>query len=289
MEEGTNTTVAADPRGQLSGWRSFRRSSTAFVGLALVALFLGAAVLADVLGPRDPMKTSAETFRPPSREFWFGTDDLGRDIFSGVIHGSRTSVSIGISVALLSGFLGALVGLVSGYAGGRAGDVLMRLTELFLVPPRFFLAIVIVAIFGSSYLTLILVLSATYWPLTARLVRAEVLSLKRRGFVEAARAIGASGSRIVFHEILPNATPVIITSIALKVGGIILLVAGLEFLGLGDANQISWGYMLHNGQHFMRDAWWMVAFPGLAISLLVLALNLIGDELNRMLNPKLRA
>lgn len=268
---------------------SFERSGAAVLGIALFALFAGAAMLADVLGPRDPMRTSTETFRPPSLEFLFGTDDLGRDVFSGVIHGARTSMSIGIAVALLSGLLGVLVGLCSGYAGGLTDDVLMRLTELFLVPPRFFLAVVIAAIFGSSFLTLIAVLSATYWPLTARVVRAEVMSLKKRGFVEAARAVGAGGPRILFHEILPNALPVIVTSIALKVGGIILLEAGLEFLGLGDPNQMSWGYMLHNGQHFMRDAWWMIAFPGFAISLLVLALTLIGDELNRALNPKLQA
>jgi peptide/nickel transport system permease protein len=285
--ELTSHTIESE-REALSVWRRISQSNAALVGLLLLGLFLFAALLADVLGPRDPMKASTETFRPPSKEFLFGTDDLGRDVFSGVIHGARTSVSIGISVALMSGFLGVLIGLVSGYSGGLVDDVLMRLTELFLVPPRFFLAIVIIAIFGSSFFTLIVVLSATFWPMTARVVRAEVMSIKRRGFVEAARAGGAGSSRIMFREILPNAMPVIVTTIALKVGAIILLEAGLEFLGLGDASHMSWGYMLHNGQHFMRDAWWMIAFPGLAVSLLVLALNLIGDELNRMLNPKLR-
>jgi peptide/nickel transport system permease protein len=234
------------------------------------------------------MKTSVQTFQPPSPEFIFGTDDLGRDVFSGVIHGARFSLSIGIIVALLSGLVGVLIGLVSGYAGGLTDDLLMRLTETFLVPPRFFLAVVIAAIFGSSFLALILVLSVTYWPMTARLVRAEVMSLKQRGFVEASRALGASPARILFHEILPNALPLIVTNIMLKLGGVIMVEAGLEFLGLGDANRMSWGYMLHSGQHYMRDAWWMVAFPSLAISLLILALNLVGDELNRALNPRLR-
>jgi peptide/nickel transport system permease protein len=270
------------------GSRRFKQSKALAFGIALLTLFFFAAAFADVIAPRDPMKTSAQIFQPPSSEFWFGTDDLGRDVFSGVIHGARVSISIGISVALLSGLLGVLVGAVAGYAGGLVDDLLMRVTELFLIPPRFFLAIIIAAIFGSSFFALILVLSVTYWPMTARLVRAEVFSLKQRGFVEAARAIGARPTRILFREILPNASPLIITNVVLKVGGIILVEAALEFLGLGDANHISWGYMLHNGQHFMRDAWWMIAFPSLAISLLILALNVVGDELNRALNPKLR-
>jgi peptide/nickel transport system permease protein len=281
--------VTASPSGRVwGGFRSFRQSKALMFGIALLILFFFAAVFADVIASRDPMKTSARIFQPPSSEFWFGTDDLGRDVFSGVIHGARVSISIGISVALLSGLLGVLVGAVAGYAGGLIDDLLMRVTELFLIPPRFFLAIIIAAIFGSSFFALILVLSVTYWPMTARLVRAEVFSLKQRGFVEAARAIGATPARILFREILPNASPLIITNVVLKVGGIILVEAALEFLGLGDASHISWGYMLHNGQHFMRDSWWMIAFPSLAISLLILALNIVGDELNRALNPKLR-
>ncbi|MGI8656316.1 MAG: ABC transporter permease [Pyrinomonadaceae bacterium] len=267
-------------------WRSFKRSPTAVAGLVVLALFLFAALCAEQIAPRDPQKTSDDAFRPPSSQFLFGTDDLGRDVFSGVVHGARVSISIGVIVALLSGFFGAVVGLTAGYAGGGYDDLLMRLTELFLIPPRFFLALITAALFGSTFFTLIAVLSITYWPLTARLVRAEVLSLKERSFVEAARAIGASHARILFHEILPNTLPLIVTNITLMIGGVILVEAGLEFIGLGDANHISWGYMLHNGQHFIRDAWWIIFFPTLAISLLVLALNAVGDALNRALDPK---
>lgn len=253
-------------------------------GLAVIALYLCVALLADVL-PRDPRKTSAEALLPPSREFLFGTDDLGRDVFSGVVHGARTSLRIGVSVAVLSVALGLLVGLLAGYFGGVLDEVLMRITDLFLAPPRFFLALVIVAIFGPSFTNLVLVLSLTLWPVTARMIRAETLSLKERDFIEAARATGAGHGRILRRELLPHLAPLLVTVTVLRLGGVILLEAGLEFLGLGDQQHISWGYLLHNGQHFMRDAWWIAAFPILAISILLVALNLVGDELNRMFNP----
>ena len=254
----------------------------------VLAAFLGAAIFADFVAPFDPLKTSSETFQAPSPKFLFGSDDLGRDVFSGVVYGARTSILIGITVAFFSGLIGVFVGAAAGYAGGVWDDFLMRLTELFLIPPRFFLVLVIAALFGSSIFNLILILTFTYWTTTARLVRAEVLSLKERPFVEASKAMGASSARILFHEILPNALPLIITQMTLMVGGIILLEASLEFVGIGDGSQISWGYMLHNGQHFIRDAWWIIAFPSLALAALVLSLNIVGDALNTALNPKAR-
>lgn len=268
--------------------RSFRGSLTAVAGVGVLALYLFVAVFADWVAPRDPQKTSPEALQPPSVKFLFGTDDLGRDVFSGVVHGARVSILIGVAVALLSGLIGVLVGSVAGYAGGLLDDLLMRVTELFLIPPRFFLALVVAALFGSNYFNLAVVLVITYWPSTARLVRAEVLSLKERNYVEAARALGASHARTLFHEILPNASPLIVTNFVLMVGMVILVEAGLSFIGLGDSNRISWGYMLHNGEHFMRDAWWMILFPALAIFLLVLALNAVGDALNHALDPKSR-
>lgn len=268
-------------------WRSFRRSRAALVALFVLVLYLSAAVFADYVA-RDPQQTSTEAFRPPGARFVFGTDDLGRDVFSGVVHGARVSLVVGCTVALLGGLIGVAVGATAGYAGGLVDDVLMRVTELFLIPPRFFLALVVAALFGSTYFTLIIVLAVTYWPHTARLVRAEVMSIKGRNFVEAARAVGASHARILLREILPNALPLVVTNVVLMVGGVILVAAGLEFLGLGDGSRISWGYMLHNGEHFMRDAWWLIFFPALAVSLLVLALNTVGDALNRALDPRSR-
>ncbi len=269
--------------------RVLKHNKAAMIGVFVLILFFGAAIFADQLAPYDPLKTSNETFQSPSQKFLFGTDDLGRDIFSGVIHGAQTSILVGVSVALLSGLIGVFVGAIAGYAGGVWDDFLMRLTELFLIPPQFFLALVIAALFGSTLFNLILILTITSWTTMARLVRAEVLSLKERSFVEASKAMGASPARILLHEILPNALPLIITKMILMVGGVILLEAGLEFVGLGDANQISWGYMLHNGQHFIRDGWWIIAFPSLALAALVLALNVVGDALNSALNPKTRS
>ncbi len=269
--------------------RVLKHNKAGMIGVFVLTLFFGAAAFADQIAPYDPLKTSNETFQSPSQKFLFGTDDLGRDVFSGVIHGAQTSILIGVSVALLSGIIGVFVGAIAGYAGGVWDDFLMKLTELFLIPPQFFLALIIAALFGSTLFNLILILTVTSWTTMARLVRAEVLSLKERSFVEASRAMGANPARILFHEILPNASPLIITKMILMVGGVILLEAGLEFVGLGDANQISWGYMLHNGQHFIRDGWWIIAFPSLALAALVLALNIVGDALNSALNPKTRS
>ena len=264
----------------------FKRSRVALVCLLVLALYLIVAVLADSIAPSDPLKTSTATLQPPSLKFPFGTDDLGRDVFSGVIHGARNSMMIGLMVAVLSGLIGAGIGLIAGYAGGWLDDALMRLTELFLTPPRFFLALLMAAIFGSSFTHLIVLLSLTFWPVTARLIRAETLTIKQRDFILAARALGSSHARILRREMLPHLWPLLITNTVVRVGGVILLEAGLEFLGLGDQSRMSWGYLLHNGQHFMRDAWWMVVFPILAISLLLIAINLAGDELNRWLSPK---
>jgi peptide/nickel transport system permease protein len=258
-------------------------------GVIVLIAFFFTAFFADRIAPYDPLKTSNDTFQSPSGQFLFGTDDLGRDIFSGVVYGARTSILIGVTVALLSGLIGVFVGSTAGYAGGFWDDLLMRLTELFLIPPQFFLALIIAALFGSSLINLILILALTNWTTTARLVRAEVLSIKKRPFIEASKAMGASPTRILFHDILPNAFPVIITKMILTIGGVILLEAGLSFIGIGDANHISWGYMLHNGQHFIRDAWWMIAFPSFALASLVLALNVVGDAVNTSLNPKARS
>jgi peptide/nickel transport system permease protein len=270
-------------------WRVLKHYKTATIGAIVLIIFLGTAIFADQIAPYDPLKTSNETLQSPSLKFLFGTDDLGRDVLSGVIYGAQTSILVGISVALLSGIIGVIVGATAGFAGGIWDDFLMRLTELFLIPPQFFLALVIAALFGSSVFNIILILTVTGWTTMARLVRAEVLSLKERSFVEASRAMGASPTRILFHDILPNASPLIITKMVLTVGGVILTEAGLEFVGLGDANHISWGYMLHNGQHFIRDGWWIIAFPSLALAALVLALNVVGDWLNSALNPKTRS
>jgi peptide/nickel transport system permease protein len=183
--------------------------------------------------------------------------------------------------------IGVTIGVVSGYTGGWIDDVLMRITEVFQVLPRFFLALIVVSLYGSSIWLIVLLLGLTYWTGTARLMRSQVLALRTRDYVMAAKALGVSQPRIVMHEILPGALPPVITQAALHVGGAILLEAGLGFLGLGDRNVVSWGALLNDAQQFVRTAWWMSLFPGLAITLTVLAMNLLADGLNEAWNRRL--
>jgi peptide/nickel transport system permease protein len=183
--------------------------------------------------------------------------------------------------------VGIGIGAVSGWRGALLDDVLMRITEFVQVMPRFFLAVVVIALFGPGVDRLILLLGLTSWPLIARVVRADVLSLRTRQFVEAAHALGARGPRILAREILPSVFPAAIVVASVNAGSVILLEAGLSFLGLGDPDVVSWGYLASNAQRFIRVAWWMVLFPGVAIALAVLGFNLVGDALNEALNPQI--
>jgi peptide/nickel transport system permease protein len=215
-----------------------------------------------------------------------GTDDLGRDLLSGVAHGTRTSLFLALIVSLLTGSIGIVVGSLGAWQGRRVDDALMRVAEFVQVVPRFFLAVIVIALFGPGIDRLVLLLGLTSWPWIARVVRAEVLSLKQREFVEAARSLGAGQSRVLLREVLPNALPPIVVAVSLNAASVILLEAGLSFLGLGDPDVVSLGYLANNAQRFLRIAWWMAAFPGAAIALAVLGLNLLGDGLNDVLNPR---
>lgn len=244
-------------------------------GLTLLLVLVG--VLAPLLAPVDPFAVDGPSLSPPSRTHPFGTDALGRDLYSGVLHGARTSLVVAASVAALTAVIGATIGLVAGYAGAWVDDVLMRLTELFQVLPRFFLALVVIAFFGPGLDRLILLLGLTSWPLLARVIRAETFALRTREFVEAARVQGASRARILVREVLPNALPPGIALLGLLVAQVILIEASLSFLGLGDPSVTSWGALASEAQRFLRVAWWLSLFPGLAITLAVLGLNLLGD------------
>jgi len=223
---------------------------------------------------------------PPSRAHTFGTDDLGRDVLAGIIHGARTSLLVVASVTALAAIIGVAVGAVSGYWTGAVDDALMRMTDFVLVVPRFFLAVVVIALFGAGMDRLILVLGLTSWPAIARVVRAQTLSLVRREFVDAARALGATDTRVLIRYVLPGALPPALVVISLNAAGVILLEAGLSFIGLGDPQRMSWGYLANNAQRFLRVAWWVALFPGAAIALAVLGLNLLGDALSDLLDPR---
>lgn len=258
-------------------------------GYSLTVAFTLLAVFADWIAPSDPFAFVAEPFQPPSADHWLGTDDLGRDVFSGVVLGTRTSLVVGIVVAAASLVIGTLIGGLAGFIGGWVDDLLMRLTELLQVMPRFFLALMVVALFGPGLTNLIAVLALTSWELTARVARAGVLAIKELDYVLAARALGASSWRNLRTHALPNAIAPVAALAALQVGGAILIEASLSFLGLGDPNVTSWGYMLNNAQSFVRRAWWMSVFPGAAIALTVLGVNLMGDALYDRWNPRYRS
>lgn len=267
-------------------WQRLLHQPAAVVGAVIMLVLVTVALGADLIAPHDPFATSTDALLSPSAAHLFGTDDLGRDVFSGVVQGARVSLLVGLVSALTATLLGVVVGGVAGYAGGLVDDVLMRITEVFMVVPRFFLALVVVSLLGGSIWLIVLVLGLTMWPSTARLLRSQVLSLRSRDYVVAARSIGVSEPGILVRHVLPGALPPVITQAALQVGGAILTEAGLSFLGLGDRNVMSWGIILNDAQQFFRQAWWISAFPGLAISLTVLALNLLADGLNDAWNPR---
>ncbi len=217
-----------------------------------------------------------------------GTDNIGRDIFSGIIYGARTTLAVGVFTAIVAAALGVLIGAVSGYFGGAVDLLLMRLAEFFQMFPVFFLAIVIVTLTGPGLGKVIVILGIASWPGIARLLRVSMLSLKRSEFVEAALATGCSNQRIIVRHILPNGIAPATVAATLIVGRAILAEAGLSFLGLGDPSVISWGQMLNNAQQFLTRAWWLALFPGIAIALTVIASNALGDALNDFMNPRTR-
>ena len=269
-------------------WRQFKRNHAAEISLYLILGFILAAILAPSISPYDPFVMGEETLQPPQSDHLMGTDDLGRDTLSRVIYGSRVPLAVGFLAAATSLILGVIIGSVAGYFAGRTDDVLMRATEYVLVIPRFFLALLIVAMLGAGIAKIVLVIGLLEWPEVARVVRAQFLTFREREFVLAARALGLSHRRIIFKEILPNAIPPAIVVASFLVARAILLEAGLSFLGLGDPNLISWGSLLSEAQERMWSSMWLAVFPGMAMSLLVLCVNLFGDGINDVLNPRLQ-
>ena len=245
-------------------------------GSALLALLIGVAAGARWIAPQDPFAITAEVLRAPGAAHPFGTDDLGRDVFAGVVHGTAVSLIVGFAGAALSALIGLAVGGLAGM-GTRADGPLMRLTEFFQALPRFFLVITLVSLFGGRLWFMVAALGLTAWPATARVFRAQVATLMTRDFVAASYAAGEREIGVLLRHVLPLAQPVIAAQIAFQAGGVILAEAGVSFLGLGDATVMSWGAQLGSAQRFVREAWWMSLFPGLAITVTVLACHLLAD------------
>ncbi|MGI9387205.1 MAG: ABC transporter permease [Methyloligellaceae bacterium] len=274
--------------GDKEFWKRFVRNRSAAFGLLLLALILLVAVTAPLVFPGDPFASVAKPFLPPFGDYLFGTDQLGRDVAAGIAHGARTSILIALIATTISVLIGTTMGAFAGYFGGRVDNVLMRLTEFFQTIPSFVFAIVLVAILQPSIRSIVIAVSAVTWPPVARLVRGEVLSMRNREFVQACICLGMRDSVIIFREILPNVLSPIIVTGSLMIATAILIESALAFLGLGDPNIMSWGFMIGAGRTFLRTAWWLCAIPGIAILITVLAINLVGEGLNDTLNPRLR-
>lgn len=267
--------------------RSFLRNRGAAAGLVVLALVGALAALAPVVFPFSPWDMQGAPFAPPGQEgFMLGSDSLGRDVAAGIAHGAKVSLLIGGVSTVVALLIGVTLGAVAGYAGGLVDDAIMRFTEFFQTVPSFILAVVLVAIFTPRLSSIVAAIAVVSWPPVTRVVRAEFLSLRSREFVQAAEVLGRGPGAIILREILPNALSPIIVLASLMVASAILLESALSFLGLGDPNLMSWGFMIGQGRSVIRLAWWMSVFPGIAIFLTVLALNLVGEGLNDALNPR---
>ena len=299
-EEGTPTAVAAaslplrQTRLRLAA-RSLRRSHVGIMGAVLIALVVLTALIGPLLTPHDPLQHNLrDRFEPPGysdseRVFLLGTDQLGRDILSRVIVGTRVSVTVGVLSVVIAGLIGVSYGLISGFSGGIVDNLMMRVADAFLAIPFIVLVVAVSGVVGAGLVTLILILGVTSWVMYARVTRAEVLAVREMDYIMAARALGQSGLKIMFKHILPNVTGSIIVLATMMVATTMLAEAALSFLGLGvQPPTVTWGLMLSDGRQYIGSAWWMSTFPGIAITVTVLGVVFLGDWLRDLLDPRLQ-
>lgn len=280
-------------RSQLSIiWNRLRKNKLAMLGLAILVVMVALAVCADRIADYDTNVTGmnmAERLQTPSAKHWFGTDSYGRDVFARIIHGSRLSLSLSIFAMLAAVAIGSIIGAIAGYYGGRVDDVLMRLMDILLAIPPMLMSISIVAALGHSMVNLMIALSLAYIPVFARVIRSSILTVKGQEFIEAAKACGTSNARIILRHIIPNAIGPIIVQATLAMGSTILIISSLSFMGMGiQPPQPEWGTMLYEGRDLIRTSPYLVIFPGIAIALAVLSLNLLGDGLRDALDPRMK-
>ena len=280
--------IAAEPARARVFWRRYRRNRAAVLGLALLAVVVAMAAVAGLYEPGNPLRRAGSPLIAPFTDWAMplGTDQLGRDILAGILHGARISLAIGLVATLLSISFGVMVGAVAGYFGGWVDDVLMRITEAFQTVPNFVLLLALVAILGSRIEYIVLAIAIVSWTAPARLARAEFMSLRKREFVEAVRNLGVGHASIIVREILPNALPPVVVYASVIMALAILLESALAFLGLGDPNHASWGNMIGQGRAVLRTDWHVAFIPGVAIVLTVLSFSLVGEGLNEALNPR---
>jgi len=274
----------------LGALKRFRRRPLALAGTCVVLAVIGAAAFAPLLSSYSPnVQSLYARLQPPSPAHWLGTDGLGSDVFSRLLFGARVSLVLGTAATAITVLIGVALGAASGYLGGMVDWILMRFTDVFMTIPVLFLVLFVVAALGASTLNTILVVGAVYWPTVARVVRGQMLGLRSRDFVEAAKGLGASMSRILVRHLLPNAISIVIVQTTLTIATAILAESALSFLGLGVPPPTpSWGNMLTEGRLQLSRAWWIATSPGLAIFLTVLSLNVVGDGLRDALDPRLQ-
>lgn len=288
-----NSNVNKKKRSQWSEvWRRLRKNKMAMLGLTIIVILIVLALCADIIADYDEVAikmNSSIRLQGPSKDHILGTDELGRDIFARIIHGARVSLKVGIIAVGIAIVIGGTLGAIAGFYGGKLDNIIMRAMDIFLAIPSILLAIAIVSALGTSMLNLMIAVGISSIPSYARIVRASVLSIKDQEFIEAAKAIGAKDTRIILKHILPNSMAPVIVQGTLGVAGAILSTAGLSFIGLGIQKPApEWGAMLSSGRPFLREAWHVTTFPGIAIMITILSLNLLGDGLRDALDPRLK-
>ena len=291
LRSGTNNRVLIRPTRRPSALTRILHNPLSLAGVVLIGALVVLALIAPFIAPYDPIRTNLNvSLAPPSRVHWFGTDQLGRDILSRILYGTRISLRIAILTALIATAIGAPMGIVTGYFRGRLDDLLMRVTDMFMAFPRLILAMAIAAALRPTLDNVIIAISLAAWPAYARLARSVTLGLREENYVEAARAIGAGTPRVLGRHVFPGVLSPMTIQVSLDMGGIILTAAGLGFIGFGAQPPTpEWGVMISEGRNYITQQWWVSTFPGIAISLVVLGFNMLGDGIRDVLDPRLRS
>lgn len=279
--------IIEDWKHSLYLWKS---TKLAMIGSVIIGILLFVVIFAPLIAPYDPfLNNMSERLQPPNWSHFFGTDQFGRDIFSRVIYGSRIEIWIIFLVSLISGGVGTLLGVISGYFGGIVDEIIMRITDMFLAFPSLVLAMAFAAVLGPSLTNTIIAISVVGWTVFARLARAEAMKVKKQPYIEAIRSVGAGNIRIMFLHVLPMCLSPVLVQLTLRMGTIILTAAGLGFLGLGVRPPLpEWGSMVSDGRSYLVGQWWISTFPGIAIALVVLGFNFLGDGIRDIMDPRLR-